>query len=471
MSIRRLASGFAALSAATLFAQVLGFVVMVVLARRLTTDDIGAYSFALALTGYFAIPTNFGVSGLALRDLAQRPEDVRSIMGEVSSLQLGACVLPYVVMVATMGLLVPDADARAIVPIIGLTFVLDGLTFAWVLTGTGRFGLLAIARVAGALVFAVGALAFVHAGDDAVLELGWVTLAGVLATGAMTGVAAVLRHGRPLQQVGVRGLARRFRLGIPLGVMGVMISIYYTADALMLGYFKDTATVGQYSIAYKIPLAAIGIVVLWGSVLFPHASALAVDRRNELREQLNFFGSVAMVATLPTLAGAILVGHDLMPRLFGAQYGPAGTPFILLMAAAAIVFFTLSYGTVGVAIGEERNAAWAATAGAVANVVINLAAIPLFGMNGAAGATITAELVVFGLVYRKLLQKLGPLPLDWSRVGRALAATALMVAVLLPLDDLTVLVRVVIGTTVYTAAAVALRVVLPSELRAVWRPA
>lgn len=106
--------------------------------------------------------------------------------------------------------------------------------------------------------------------------------------------------------------------------------------------------------------------------------------------------------SLPVLAGTILVGHDLIPRLFGAQYAPAATPFILLMVAAALIFFTLSYGTVAIAVGDERHYAIAVTLGAVANVAINVVAIPLFGMVGAASATLAAEVVVSAYVYLRL---------------------------------------------------------------------
>jgi O-antigen/teichoic acid export membrane protein len=123
-----------------------------------------------------------------------------------------------------------------------------------------------------------------------------------------------------------------------------------------------------------------------------------------------------------------------------------------------------------VALGDERHNAIAAAMGAVANVVINLFAIPAYGMVGAAAATIAAELVVFAYVYYRLLRVLGPLPLDYDRVARGTGATLLMVAVLAPLGDLTVLVRVVIGVAVFVSACAALRVVTPDELRGVLRP-
>lgn len=96
-----------------------------------------------------------------------------------------------------------------------------------------------------------------------------------MATGAITGWAALRRHGRPIMSTDWARLRTRFRLGVAV----VMISIYYTVDSLMLGYLKDTRTVGQYSIAYKIPLAVITVAGLWGAVLFPRASALAQRSR------------------------------------------------------------------------------------------------------------------------------------------------------------------------------------------------
>jgi O-antigen/teichoic acid export membrane protein len=56
---------------------------------------------------------------------------------------------------------------------------------------------------------------------------------------------------------------------------------------------------------------------------------------------------------------------------------------VLLMGAAALVLFTVSYGTAAVASGDERHYAYAVTLGAALNVLANLALIPAFGMTGA----------------------------------------------------------------------------------------
>ncbi len=465
MGVRRTVGGFAALGAATLFAQVLGFFVLAVIARRLSVADVGAFSFALALAGYFGIAANLGTTTLAVRDLAQRPDDAPVVFGEVLALQAVLGLVPYALLVALAPVLAPDDATRAVIPIVGLGFLVEALSAQWVLLGRQRFGVLAVGRVAGALAFAGLVLLTVREGDDAV-ALSWIHVGGIVATALIALPWALRSAGRPRLRVRAGVLVRRFRAGVPLGVAAVMTTVYATVDHLMLGWFDDTETVGQYAIAYKLPLAVMAVAALWGGVLLPHMSPLAAGRREELREQLGWFTSLSLAAALPLLAGSVLVGGDLVPELFGERYAPAATPFVVLMACAALVVVTMNVGTAVLALGDERQSAYAVTAGAAVNVVLNLAAIPLLGMTGAALTTLAAEAVVLVWLTRRARLLLGPVPLERDRVARAALATATMCAVLLLASGLPATVRVLLGAAVFALAALPLRVVRPDELRA-----
>lgn len=468
--MRRTVTGFVAMSAATLFAQVIGFFMLAVIARRLGAEDLGSYTFALNLAGYFAIPANFGITALATRELARDPERVEAVLGEVVALQAALCAVPYLLLVALAPVIAADATSEALIPIVGLTFALEAASLGFVLFGFQRFGVMAVARLVGAIVFAVLVLAFVQKGDTT--PLAWIHLAGVAATAAITAVAALRIAGRLRLRIDVQRLARRFRAGIPLGVSAVMITVYYTVDSVLLGYLKDVEEVGQYAVAYRIPFAILAFAALWGSVLLPHFSALAERSRNEVREQVGYFASVALVASLPLLAGALIVGEQLIPGLFGLEFERAGTPFIVLMFAAALVPFSINWGTAAVALGDERHQAYAVTLGAVLNLVANLFVIPAYGMTGAAVTTVAAEVVVFAYLLVRINRLVGNAPLDLGRIGRAAAATAVMSAVLLLLvpEDWTAGTKVVIGAAVFAAVGGPLRVIEPSELRRLLRP-
>jgi O-antigen/teichoic acid export membrane protein len=471
--IRRLVGGVASLGAATLLTQILGFVALAVAARRLGPNPVGSFAFATSLVGYFAIPANFGVTALATRDIAQRPERAREVMAEVVALHGALVILPYIVVVAIAPWLGADELTVRLMPIVALGFVMEALSLQWVLYGRRRFGLIAVARVLGGILNFVLVLVLVDpgSGGDGAVAMAVAGAIGLTATTVVTMVAVLRREGRPPLLLDRRRLLGRFRLGMVLGISGVMISIYYSIDSVMLGYLTDTGEVGQYAVAYRLPLALIGLAALWASVLFPHASHLGVRDPEALRGQLGFFSSVAAIASLPMGVGAILVGEELMPQLFGPAFAPAGTPFIILAWAAAIVTFTISTGTVATALGEERHYVWAVAAGALANLLLNFAAIPLFGMVGAACATVAAEVVVFWLIWRRLHVRLGKIELEWWRITRALAATAVMVPAVIAVDGLVSPAgQAAVGAVVYAGAAYALGAVSAREIRMALRP-
>ena len=467
--MRRTVTGFVAMSSATLFAQIIGFFMLAVIARRLGAQDVGSYSFALNLMGYFAIPANFGVTALATRELARDHERVKPLVGDILALQGLLCLVPYGLLVALAPVLAADETSEGLIPIVGLTFTLEAASLGFVLYGFQRFGVMAAARVAGAVTFAVLTFLLVHGGDTT--PLAWIHLCGVGATTIITAIAVLRIAGRPRFSSGPRALLERFRAGVPLGVAAVMISIYYTVDALLIGYLRSTEEVGLYAVAYRIPLAILSFAALWGSVLYPHMSALAERSRGEVREQIGYFASLALVASLPMLAGALVVGEQLIPGLFGQEFERAGTPFIVLMFAAALVPFSINWGTSSIALGDERHQAIAVTLGAVLNLVANLFVIPPYGMTGAAVTTVCAEVVVFAYLIWRIKVLVGHPPLDLVRIGRAAAATAFMVLVLVLAvpDSWTAGSKIALGIVAFAVVAAPLRIVRPDEIRALWR--
>lgn len=467
MSLRRVIGGFSALAAATLGAQVVAFFVLTVVTRRISDDDLGSFYFALNLGGYFAIPANFGLTALGVREIARAPEQARRIAGEVLALQGILTLVSYAAFVALSGVLAPDTASEAVIPIVGMMMIFDALSLHWVLQGTQRLTVLALGRLAGNLATALLTLAFVHDGAHAARNLAWATLAGSAVTALILGWSVLRNEGPPARvRLAARDLAWRFRASFPLGFSFAMIAVYYSIDSVLLGYMKDTATVGQYSVAYKIPLALITFTAMWSSALYPHASALAVAGRELLRDQLGLLVSVTVAVALPIAVSAAIVSDRLMPELFGQTYAPAGAPFSVLMIATAMVFVAVTLGTALLALDGERAYAVAVTLGAFANVAVNVVVIPAYGMTGAAWATVLAEVIVTLYVGRQVYQRLGALPLGVRRIAGGVGASATMAAVMIALPKAwSASVVLFSGIVVYLAAALALRVVTFGDVR------
>ena len=427
--LRRTVTGFSLLAAATLVGQIIGFVALAHVSRRIGPVNLGAYTFVLALTVYFAIPSNFGVTGLGTRDMALDADRRREIVAEVVVVQLGFAILAYGALLLLAPLIVPGHAASALVPIVGLTMIARVLNLEWALQGTQRFGAMAVSRVGGQVLYGALIALTITGGLEGAKRYALANVLG-FAGAALISFVALVRvvrlPRRPLADM-TRSVLGRMRRSLPLGFAIVMVEVYYSIDSVMLGYFDTNRSVGLYGAAYRIPLAVIGFAVLWIAALYPHAAKLFVADRDRLRRQVGDVTSYAVVLALAVAAGAALLAKRLMPAIFGHQFVDAALPFALLCVSAAIVVVSVNFGNVLLACGDERRYAVGVTAGAVVNVLVNLALIPPFGPSGAAIATISAEAIVCAFMMRRFARVLGRPPVNRGIVVRGVGATAAMV--------------------------------------------
>jgi O-antigen/teichoic acid export membrane protein len=466
-SSARVVRGFLVLAAARVGTQVIGFVAIAIAARRIGPANLGAFQFALSVALYFAIPTNVGLTLVGIREVAREPHRAREVAGEVLTLQALVAAIAFGGLLALTPVLATDSRAEAIMPIAGLTFVVGAFSLEWMLQSAQRLGRLGLARVAGQAVYGALVPVLVVAGLEGAKRLAWLTVLGFVVTAVLCNVWAWRAQGPPKLTLDLRRLGRRLAKSAPIGLAFVMIQVYYSVDSIMLGYLRGTADVGQYAVAYKIPLAVTAISGLWVQALYPHAAALFDRDRDELRRQVGRFATLTIVVALPLGVGATIVGHGLMPALFGRAYRDAGTPFVILMWASVVIAVCVNFANVLLATGDDRPYAIGVTLGAILNVGLNFALIPALGTTGAAINTVAAEALVIAYMVVRFTRTLGPVTIDWAHVARGVAAAGAMAVLLVALpSSLGAVALTAIGAASYGAFAFAFGAVRREDLRA-----
>jgi O-antigen/teichoic acid export membrane protein len=461
-SSARVVRGFLLLAGSRVATQAIGFAVLTIAARRLGPENLGAYQFALSIAVYFAIPVNVGATLTGVREIARDPTCAQDVVGEVLTLQAILAVVAFGALVALTPVIAVSSGSEAILPIAGLTIVVGALSVEWVLQGLQQLGRLALARAGGQVVYGVLVPVLLVGGIAGSKRLAVITVLGLTITGVACNILAWRAIGAPRLTLDARRLTRRFVTSVPIGIAFVMIQVYYSIDSIMLGYLRGTADVGQYAVAYKIPLALAALTGIWIQALYPHAAALFDRDRAELRRQVGRFASLATVVALALGAGATIAGPDLMPALFGGAYEDAGAPFVLLMWGTAVVLVSVNFANVLLATGDDRRYAIGVTLAAALNVGLNFALIPSFGTTAAAIDTIAAELLVIVYMFVRFRRVIGPVQLDTGLIARGAAAALAMAAGMLALSS-------VLGAAAQTAAGAAMWVVLAFALRLVTR--
>jgi O-antigen/teichoic acid export membrane protein len=458
--------GFAVLSAATVLIRLIGFVAVTLFARKAGPQTFGTYAFALALAGFVVgTPTNFGIGTLGIRKIARDPGAAGKVVGEALAVQAIIAVVAVALLMALVPLLSTDPELVMLTPLVALYYVAYSMTVDWALQGLQRLRSVAVARLAGQVLFGIVTPLILVRGPAGAERYAAAFAAGAVLT-AIVAFAMVRRAVGPIRVswaiAPLRDVAKK---AAPLGFSLVMLQIYWSMDQVLLGFLTDKAQVGQYAAAAKLPVVISGFIAIWLSAVYPHASKLFTHDPDALRRQLGSFTSLSVVAALPLAAGSAILGTAVMTGLFGPAYRSAGTPFAILMAASAIVVVAINYTSLAMAANQERTFAWAVTIASIVNVLMNLVLIPFYGATGAAISTVAAESLVFGICARRVVSVVGRPPIARRRIAGAVAATAVMSAALLAMpSDISVWLRIAAGGAVFLIVAAACGAVRREDL-------
>jgi O-antigen/teichoic acid export membrane protein len=248
-----------------------------------------------------------------------------------------------------------------------------------------------------------------------------------MATAAVAlGLLPVLRsHARPA--FSTRRLREVLAFGLPKAPHGLMVQALNLADRLILARFRPIDVVGVYDKAY-----AVGAGVKFGLSPFETAWQPFVLARMRLPD------APRTLARVVTYAAAGFLGLGLALAVFGRELlmaltfknpsfwaGASVIPVVVLAYLFHGGFLLTSIG-----IGIEKKARYyplITAVAAAANIGLNLALIPRFGMMGAAWATAVAYALMAALG-GVISQRLFPIPLEWGRLAQLASAAGLLYA-------------------------------------------
>jgi len=250
---------------------------------------------------------------------------------------------------------------------------------------------------------------------------------GVL-IGNLSANAAALALGMWMGRGGSRVAFDR-RLVRPLFAFGVAIIpamlsswVMDVSDRYLLRLFRDLSEVAQYGVGYKFGLAVQALVtwpfqLAWPAVAF----GISKDEGHEhtYARVLTYLLLVLMLVVLAFVG----VSKSLLPIVIGQKYEPACRVVPIIAAAYALnaLVYCVSPGIhVG---GRTKALSVVGIVAAVSNIALCLVLIPLYGMMGAAWATVIAYAVsLAGATW--LGQQSHPVRYERARIARIVAAGA-----------------------------------------------
>lgn len=417
------------------------FLTQLLLARGLSVENYGALATALASVNLLSPLAGFGVGAYWLRVFGkegwagQRWIWPTVKLAAISSVLIMAAALAWAwsgvfsgTTRALMTILVAIVLGQAVRNAGGAVFQLEGRYLALAIYSFLPHGLRFLVAV---LAFLAGWSAFGVATGYALAALAIVALYSRVLWQMVSGRLTLRGHGarNETAQVANPGPTPSVLAAVqgawPFALSGLFYLIYFQSDIALLGILAGERAAGIYNVAFSV----MSVVYLFPSVVYqqylmPHLHRWAEHDHDRFLQVYRLGGSVMLIASLSFMGLVAGLAPWIVPRLFGEAYREAGMLLAFLSLCIPLRFLATNVGSILVTGENMRRKVCYQGVTAVFNVALNLVLIPVWGVFGAAVATVSTEffvLVIYTLgvmrhVFGKAaLSALGPSPI-WLSV-------------------------------------------------------
>jgi polysaccharide transporter, PST family len=399
----------------------IGFVRGVLVCRWLSPDELGQWDLAfsfLTLAAPLAVlglPGSFGRYVEYFRHRGQLATLIRRTAIACSLLTLAAAFAIAAAAPLVSQLVFGRSDQQSLVLALAVSLVAV-VVFNYVtelLTALRMARTMSILQFANSVLFAgisIALLLFWR--QEAVSMVAAYAMACAIVVAATLGIAAIRRRRRPTQSETAESVLQAKSVGIwsrlaPFAawvwITNLLFNLFEVADRYMIVHFSTAsdplALVGDYHSSRIVPLLMVSVAAMISTITLPHLSS---DWESGLKDEVSRRLNTAIkLLSLLLFAGGltILIAAPLLfDVVFEGKYalGLAVLPWTL--AYCCLLGVSTMAQTYLWCAERARLGCVALLLGVIANVVLNLALLPRFGLLGAVLATTSANVIALGVI-------------------------------------------------------------------------
>jgi len=375
-----------------------GFIATLYIARAIGAEPLGIYNLALALVSWVGVAGSIGFSGAISKRVSEGSDQGQFAVA-------GAAIVLFFFVLLTIGMLIARPYLNDYIGFPATIFLI------LILFGNLTAAIVNPLLVGLQLVHFRDTLSTVRTFSKSVLHIGLIAI-GLGTTGLFIGhIAAYLLIVSIGAYIVVRKLPELSRPGKhhlrSLGdfakyawigrLRGRMFN--YT-DIVVLGFFVPQSLIGIYSVAWNIGTFLTIFTGSLQSTLYPALSEVSAKDdeqavRNIVEQSLKYGGLVL----IPGLLGGALLGERLL-RIYGPEFTKGATIFAILILANVIMGYQSQLLNTLNGIDRPDLAFRVNATFVVANLILNVILVYLYGWLGAAVATATSVSISLVIAYR-----------------------------------------------------------------------
>lgn len=377
-------------------------------ARYLGTQGFGILSFAVAFTALFATISDLGLNTLTIREVARDTRLASKYLGNLMTLKAVLVGISFSTIVIAVNVLDYPRETILVVYLIALSSAFSAFSslINAIFQAFERMQYQSIGTIMSSTIMLTGTFTAIGLRAD-VVGFGFIYLLSTAAVFLYSLAVCICRFAPPKIEADLGFWKKTMLEVVPLAVGMISVAIYYNISSVLLSLLKGDVEVGLYSAAFRLTLIVLGLGAFYHTAMFPALSRLFKEGAVQALRSM-MADSARLLAVLGFLVAIVCTFFSarIIETVYGSQFEKSELMLQILIWNVVIIWVSMIFGQALMATNRQRQWSVATVVAGIFNLLTNLALIPMYGIVGAAVASITTEALAFVLVFHFTLPEL-----------------------------------------------------------------
>lgn len=397
----RLTIEIAAQIGSRIVCSLLGLVLVTQLCRYLSIDDFGVYTLSFSVLAFFSPIVEIGMTTIAIREITRAPEQEEEILCSVIIVKLILAIMSFIAAAIFATWIGRDTHQKTVIILasFGLFNLVLNSIDVWLVVHQ-RMVMWGLAQILASLMGLITILILIWSDQSLhaiiLAQIGTIALAYIW---IYICLRDEFRFCLPKLQVTLFIIRESF----PHGIASLFAIYYLTIDMFMLAKLLNAEAVALYGSAYRLlNLMAFAPHAIMMSFT-PMLTRALQQGANRFAWLFHYTFQLMLYIAIPTAVWASWYADKIISWIYTDTYSAAAPVLIILVWAGVGMFATHLCMYALIILNRQKAGIYVYAAALGLNIAMNLLMIRIWGVSGAALATLFTEAFViicgFSLCY------------------------------------------------------------------------
>ena len=387
---------------------VLSFLVSIFTARYLGPSNFGLVNYAGAYVAFFTSLCTLGINSVIIKDFVDNPDEQGKAIGTTIVLRAVSSLLSSIMIVGIVSIVDKGEPVTVIVSAlcsIALVFqVFDTINY-W-FQSRYQSKVTAIAGLIAYIATSVYKIILLIL-QKSVMWFAFATSVDYIVVAMCLFQAYKMHKGPKLEFSLAKGkclLSQSYHYILS----NMMVAVYMQTDKFMLKQMLGETSVGYYSLASTVNMMWCFVLNAIIDSLYPTIMSLYKSGNKEAFERKNRqLDAIVIYVSIFVAIMFMLFGKFAVVLIYGAEYEPSGNLLKIIAWYTIFAYLGVARNAWIVCTNNQKYLKYMYFSAAIANVIMNLIFIPIWGAAGAAVASLLTQILT-GMVLPCFIKQMRP---------------------------------------------------------------